>query len=62
MGREVLLAPPDSLLYVSRWCSEEDLVAYARGHWRDRPVLLPGKGGYLEEPLRVRHFVRAPPA
>ncbi|MFH9613299.1 antibiotic biosynthesis monooxygenase [Streptomyces pratensis] len=53
---EVLLAPPDSLLYVSRWRSEEDLVRYAGEHWRDQPVVLPGEDEYLVAPLQVRHF------
>ncbi|NXY96859.1 antibiotic biosynthesis monooxygenase [Streptomyces sp. BR123] len=53
---EVLLAPPDSLLYVSRWRSEQDLVGYAGEHWRDQPVVLPGEEEYLVAPLQVRHF------
>ncbi|UQW99442.1 antibiotic biosynthesis monooxygenase [Streptomyces sp. RerS4] len=59
VDHEVLLAPPDSLLYVSRWRSEQDLVEYAGEHWRDQPVVLPGEEEYLVEPLRVRHFVLA---
>ncbi|MEV4682332.1 antibiotic biosynthesis monooxygenase family protein [Streptomyces kurssanovii] len=59
VDHEVLLAPPDSLLYVSRWRSEEDLVAYAGEHWRDRPVVLPGEDEYLVAPLQVRHFTLA---
>ncbi|MGW7433480.1 antibiotic biosynthesis monooxygenase [Streptomyces sp. NPDC054861] len=58
VDHEVLLAPPDSLLYVSRWRGEEDLVAYAGGDWRDQPVVLPGEEEYLLAPLRVRHFTR----
>ncbi|MEU8622212.1 antibiotic biosynthesis monooxygenase [Streptomyces sp. NPDC048623] len=57
---EVLLAPPDALLYVSHWRSEQDLVGYAGEHWRDQPVVLPGEDEYLVEPLRVRHFTSAP--
>lgn len=37
VDHEVLLAPPHSLLYVSRWRSEQDLVDYAGEHWRDQP-------------------------
>lgn len=59
VDHEVLLAPPDSLLYVSRWRGEEDLVDYAGEHWRDQPVVLPGEDEYLLEPLRVRHFTAA---
>ncbi|WP_226966556.1 antibiotic biosynthesis monooxygenase [Streptomyces phaeolivaceus] len=59
VDHEVLLAPPDSLLYVSRWRTEEDLVDYAGEHWRDQPVVLPGEDDYLLQPLQVRHFVRA---
>lgn len=58
VDHEVLLAPPDSLLYVSRWRGEEDLVNYAGEHWREQPVVLPGEDEYLVEPLRVRHFER----
>lgn len=39
VSHEVLLAPPGTLLYVSRCRSEEDLVAYAGEHWRDQPVV-----------------------
>ena len=60
MDHEVLLAPPHSLLYVSRWRSEEDLVHYAGEHWRDQPVVLPGEDEYLVAPLQVRHFTLAP--
>ncbi|OLZ64184.1 hypothetical protein AVW11_19310 [Streptomyces amritsarensis] len=56
VDHEVLLAPPDSLLYVSRWRSEEDLADYAGEHWRSRPVVLPGEDEYLVAPLQVRHF------
>ncbi|MFH8469175.1 antibiotic biosynthesis monooxygenase [Streptomyces sp. NPDC017991] len=56
---EVLLAPPNSLLYVSRWRSEQDLADYAGEHWRDQPVVLPGEDEYLLEPLQVRHFTLA---
>ncbi|MGW3494519.1 antibiotic biosynthesis monooxygenase family protein [Streptomyces sp. NPDC001020] len=59
VDHEVLLAPPDSLLYVSRWRSEEDLVNYAGEHWRDQPVVLPGEDEYLVAPLQVRHFTLA---
>ncbi|MFF5446201.1 antibiotic biosynthesis monooxygenase [Streptomyces sp. NPDC012888] len=61
VAHEVLLAPPDSLLYVSRWRGEEDLVAYAGEHWRDQPVVLPGEDEYLLAPLRVRHFTSTTP-
>ncbi|MER5204375.1 antibiotic biosynthesis monooxygenase [Streptomyces sp. NPDC002825] len=60
LGHEVLVAPPHSLLYVSRWRSEEDLVAYAGEGWRDEPVTLPGEEEYLLAPLEVRHFTAAP--
>ncbi|MFF2013667.1 antibiotic biosynthesis monooxygenase [Streptomyces sp. NPDC058195] len=60
VDHEVLLGPPDSLLYVSRWRGEEDLVHYAGEHWRDQPVVLPGEAEYLLGPLRVRHFAGAP--
>ncbi|GHA07999.1 hypothetical protein GCM10010372_04130 [Streptomyces tauricus] len=60
LEHEVLLAPPNSLLYVSRWRSEQDLVDYAGEHWRDQPVVLPGEDEYLVEPLQVRHFTLAP--
>lgn len=60
MDHEVLLAPPDSLLYISRWRGERDLVGYAGEHWRDEPVVLPGEEEYLVAPLRVRHFTLAP--
>ncbi|MDN3024136.1 antibiotic biosynthesis monooxygenase [Streptomyces sp. S.PB5] len=60
MDHEVLLAPPDSLLYVSRWRSEEDLAGYAGENWRDQPVVLPGEEEYLLGPLQVRHFTSAP--
>ncbi|QES46626.1 hypothetical protein DEJ50_00940 [Streptomyces venezuelae] len=60
VDHEVLLAPPDSLLYVSRWRSEEDLADYAGEHWRDQPVVLPGEEEYLLGPLLVRHFTSAP--
>ncbi|MEV4950017.1 antibiotic biosynthesis monooxygenase [Streptomyces sp. NPDC053755] len=60
VDHEVLLAPPDSLLYVSRWRGEQDLVEYAGEHWRDQPVVLPGEDEYLDAPLRVRHFTTAP--
>ncbi|MEU9700684.1 antibiotic biosynthesis monooxygenase [Streptomyces sp. NPDC047981] len=56
VDHEVLLAPPHSLLYVSRWRGEEDLVRYAGENWREQPVVLPGEDEYLLEPLRVRHF------
>ncbi|MFF9017183.1 antibiotic biosynthesis monooxygenase [Streptomyces sp. NPDC014870] len=56
VDHEVLLAPPHSLLYVSRWRGEEDLVHYAGEKWREQPVVLPGEDEYLLEPLRVRHF------
>ncbi|MER7909108.1 MULTISPECIES: antibiotic biosynthesis monooxygenase [unclassified Streptomyces] len=59
VDHEVLLAPPDALLYVSRWRDERALVEYAGEHWRDRPVVLPGEEEYLVEPLRVRHFTLA---
>ncbi|MGW0873373.1 antibiotic biosynthesis monooxygenase family protein [Streptomyces sp. NPDC002740] len=59
VGHEVLLAPPDSLLYVSRWRSEQDLVGYAGEHWRDQPVVLPGEDEYLVAPLELRHFTLA---
>ncbi|NEE20195.1 antibiotic biosynthesis monooxygenase [Streptomyces sp. SID7499] len=59
VSHEVLLAPPGTLLYVSRWRSEEDLVAYAGEHWRDQPVLVPGEDEYLLAPLQVRHFTPA---
>ncbi|MEW1613666.1 MULTISPECIES: antibiotic biosynthesis monooxygenase [unclassified Streptomyces] len=59
VDHEVLLAPPDSLLYVSRWRSEADLADYAGEHWRDQPVVLPGEDEYLVGPLQVRHFVTA---
>ncbi|WP_327350932.1 antibiotic biosynthesis monooxygenase [Streptomyces sp. NBC_01304] len=59
LDHEVLLAPPHSLLYVSRWRSEEDLVGYAGEHWRHQPVVLPGENEYLLAPLQVRHFTRA---
>ncbi|MFB7936438.1 putative quinol monooxygenase [Streptomyces sp. NPDC127049] len=60
VDHEVLVAPPHSLLYVSRWRSEEDLVAYAGEHWRDEPVVLPGEEEYLLGPLELRHFTVAP--
>jgi heme-degrading monooxygenase HmoA len=60
VDHEVLLAPPDSLLYVSRWRSEQDLVDYAGEGWRDQPVVLPGEDEYLVAPLQVRHFTLAP--
>lgn len=59
LDHEVLVAPPDSLLYVSRWRSEQDLVGFAGEHWRDQPVVLPGEDEYLLEPLHVRHFTQA---
>ncbi|MFF3203873.1 antibiotic biosynthesis monooxygenase [Streptomyces sp. NPDC002962] len=59
LDHEVLLAPPDALLYVSRWRSEQDLVGYAGEHWRERPVVLPGEDEYLAVPLQVRHFTVA---
>ncbi|MGN9793003.1 antibiotic biosynthesis monooxygenase family protein [Streptomyces sp. OZ13] len=59
VDHEVLLAPPGSLLYVSRWRSEEDLAAYAGENWRDQPVVLPGEDEYLVAPLQVRHFTLA---
>ncbi len=60
IGHEVLLAPPNSLLYVSRWRGEEDLVAYAGEKWREQPVQLPGEEEYLLAPLQVRHFTPDP--
>ncbi|MFE0674653.1 antibiotic biosynthesis monooxygenase [Streptomyces sp. NPDC058867] len=60
LDHEVLVAPPHSLLYVSRWRAEEDLVAYAGEGWRDQPVVLPGEDEYLLAPLQVRHFTLAP--
>ncbi|MFF7300460.1 antibiotic biosynthesis monooxygenase [Streptomyces sp. NPDC008265] len=60
VDHEVLIAPPDSLVYVSRWRSEADLAAYAGQDWRTRPVVLPGEDDYLLAPLRVRHFTSAP--
>ncbi|WP_307813203.1 antibiotic biosynthesis monooxygenase [Streptomyces sp. N35] len=59
VDHEVLVAPPDSLLYVSRWRGEQDLVAYAGEGWRDQPVVLPGEDEYLTAPLEVRHFTVA---
>lgn len=59
VDHEVLLAPPNSLLYVSRWRSEQDLVDYAGEHWRDQPVVLLGEDEYLLAPLQVRHFTLA---
>jgi hypothetical protein len=59
LDHEVLIAPPHSLLYVSRWRGEDDLVAYAGEHWRDQPVVLPGEDEYLLAPLQVRHFTVA---
>ncbi|MFI7005260.1 antibiotic biosynthesis monooxygenase [Streptomyces sp. NPDC050145] len=61
ISHEVLVAPPHSLLYVSRWRSEEDLVAYAGEGWREQPVVLPGEDEYLLAPLQVRHFTRTSP-
>lgn len=60
MDHEVLLAPPDRLIYVSRWRGEEDLVQYAGENWREQPVVLPGEDEYLLAPLLVRHFTCAP--
>ncbi|QGV78864.1 antibiotic biosynthesis monooxygenase [Streptomyces ficellus] len=60
LDHEVLLGPPDSLLYVSRWRGERDLAAYAGEHWRDQAVVLPGEDEYLLAPLRVRHFTSDP--
>ncbi|MFI6941325.1 putative quinol monooxygenase [Streptomyces sp. NPDC050418] len=60
VSHEVLVDPPHSLLYVSRWRSEEDLAAYAGAAWREQPVMLPGEEDYLLEPLRVRHFTHSP--
>ncbi|MFJ5774631.1 hypothetical protein [Streptomyces sp. NPDC093094] len=60
VDHEVLLAPPHSLLYISRWRGEEDLVEYAGENWRDQPVVLPGEDTYLVEPLKVRHYTLAP--
>ncbi|WP_255306128.1 hypothetical protein [Streptomyces sp. Wb2n-11] len=59
VDHEVLLAPPDSLLYVSRWRGEQDLAGYAGENWRDQPVVLPGEDEHLVAPLRVRHFTLA---
>ncbi|MBA0053943.1 hypothetical protein E0L36_24750 [Streptomyces sp. AJS327] len=59
VDHEVLVAPPNSLLYVSRWRGEADLVEYAGEHWRDQPVVLPGEDEYLLGPLEVRHFTVA---
>ncbi|MEU9143927.1 antibiotic biosynthesis monooxygenase [Streptomyces sp. NPDC048349] len=59
LDHEVLLAPPTSVLYVSRWRSEQDLAGYAGEGWRDQPVVLPGEEGYLVAPLQVRHFTSA---
>ncbi|QKW07568.1 antibiotic biosynthesis monooxygenase [Streptomyces sp. NA04227] len=56
LSHEVLLSPPASLLYVSRWRGEKDLADYAGEDWRDQPVVLPGEDEYLTAPLRVRHF------
>ncbi|QNS02384.1 antibiotic biosynthesis monooxygenase [Streptomyces xanthii] len=61
LSHEVLVAPPHSLLYVSYWRSEADLVAYAGEGWRDQPVVLPGEDAYLLAPLQVRHFTRTSP-
>ncbi|WP_328707651.1 antibiotic biosynthesis monooxygenase [Streptomyces mesophilus] len=60
IDHEVLLAPPTSLLYVSRWRGEKDLVDYAGENWRDEPITLPGEEEYLTAPLEVRHFTVAP--
>ena len=60
VAHEVLLAPPGTLLYVSRWRSEADLAEYAGERWREQPVVLPGEGEYLVAPLQVRHFTLAP--
>ncbi|SDK49936.1 antibiotic biosynthesis monooxygenase [Streptomyces indicus] len=60
VSHEVLVAPPHSLLYVSRWRSEEDLAAYAGDDWRAQPVLLPGEEEFLLAPLQVRHFSATP--
>ncbi|MFF4585663.1 antibiotic biosynthesis monooxygenase family protein [Streptomyces sp. NPDC001388] len=60
VDHEVLVAPPDSLLYVSRWRSEQDLVGYAGEGWHDQPVVLPGEDEYLVAPLQVRHFTLIP--
>ncbi|MFF9146763.1 putative quinol monooxygenase [Streptomyces sp. NPDC014861] len=62
VDHEVLVAPPHSLLYVSRWRSEADLAAYAGENWRDEPVVLPGEEEYLLGPLELRHFTVAPTA
>ena len=59
IDHEVLLAPPETLMYVSRWRGEEDLVGYAGENWRDQPVILPGEQAYLVAPLQVRHFTLA---
>ncbi|OEJ96456.1 hypothetical protein J116_020350 [Streptomyces thermolilacinus SPC6] len=59
VDHEVLAAPPHTLLYVSRWRGEEDLVAYAGEGWGDQPVVLPGEEEYLLGPLQVRHFTVA---
>ncbi|MFD6418903.1 antibiotic biosynthesis monooxygenase family protein [Streptomyces sp. NPDC060194] len=61
LSHEILLAPPDALLYVSRWRSESDLVAYAGPAWRDAPVVLPGEKEYLTAPLLLRHFTSETP-
>ncbi|WP_415947345.1 putative quinol monooxygenase [Streptomyces sp. KLOTTS4A1] len=60
VAHEVLAAPPHSLLYVSRWRGEADLVAYAGPGWREQPVMLPGEEDYLLGPLEVRHFASEP--
>nr|WP_308800935.1 antibiotic biosynthesis monooxygenase [Streptomyces polyasparticus] len=60
LGHEVLVAPPDTLQYVSRWRSEADLADYAGEQWRDQPVTLPGEEEFLLAPLHVRHFTVAP--
>nr|WP_157528702.1 hypothetical protein [Kibdelosporangium sp. MJ126-NF4]CEL20006.1 hypothetical protein [Kibdelosporangium sp. MJ126-NF4]CTQ97230.1 hypothetical protein [Kibdelosporangium sp. MJ126-NF4] len=51
-----ILVDAGSVLYVSRWRSEADLVEYAGAHWREQPVVLPDEGRFLAKPLVVRHF------
>ncbi|MBB2976854.1 quinol monooxygenase YgiN [Microbacterium endophyticum] len=47
---------PDSILYISRWASEADLVTYAGESWATEPVTFPNEAHYLQRPLTLRHF------
>jgi|GEM_PF-5684603 len=47
---------PTRIVYVSRWTSEQALVAFAGPNWQHDPVTFPQEELYVSAPLALRHF------